>query len=385
MREIRPRLTDEWFAIIEQVRELGVDQALQRLRSYDDGKLIIDSKDDSVELKTNRVINLQDLLEKANVNEEEWLVERHVLNKWEVGAKDAEGNIIIEPLYQVKAWLKRKGFAEPDTSWTQKWIDRLVKHTSSKLPKPTSGVTSGVTNVVIADLHMGRFSECRLNYEYNTEIARDRLRQISSEIPNTHEINVFCLGDVIESFTGKNKENTWKELQLHGAKVALFAYDVLEEFFGSIPNLNKVYFVGGNHDRITDSKKDDSEAQVLEIIHGIFTRMGRFKTVFDPTLVQFEVDGISYILTHGDEKITKLPGSELVLEHGDPYLFNCILSGHLHKKDLIEEGSRFTKRIVPPIVSGSSYEFKNGWHSNPGYLLIQEHHGKTRITECPLR
>jgi hypothetical protein len=169
MREIRPRLTDEWFAIIEQVKELGVDQALQRLRSYDDGKLIIDSKDDSVELKTNRVINLEDLLEKANIDLEEWLVERHVLNKWEVGAKDAEGNIVIEPLYQVKAWLKRKGFAEPDESWTQKWLDRLVKHTKPKPPSGvTSGVTSGITNVVISDLHLGRFSEGRLNYEYNT-------------------------------------------------------------------------------------------------------------------------------------------------------------------------------------------------------------------------
>ena len=384
MKEIRPRLTSEWMQIIEVVRELGITETLNRLEAYESGKVVFDSKDDSVEVKGSRIINLNDLLEKANIDTEEWFVERHVLNKWEVGAKDSEGNLVVEPLYQVKAWLKRNGFAAPDDTWTQKWIDRLNNDTKPYKQTPLIRNSGKPLVLVIADVHLGRFSEGRLNYEYNTDIARDRLQRITKDLPSDRPVTVFFLGDVIESFTGKNKESTWKEIQLHGAKVALAAYDLLEEFFASIPNFDTAYLIGGNHDRITDSKKDDDGAQVLEIIHGFFERKGRFKTVFDPTLLHVKVDDISYILTHGDEKISKMDGSKFVLEYGNPYLFNCILSAHFHQKALVEEGSRFTKRIVPPIVSGSQYEFKNGWMSNPGYLLIEEKNGKAQFTEIPL-
>jgi hypothetical protein len=38
-----------------------------------------------------------------------WEIERHIINKWEVGAKDEEsGKIITEPLYQVKACIKKR-------------------------------------------------------------------------------------------------------------------------------------------------------------------------------------------------------------------------------------------------------------------------------------
>jgi UDP-2,3-diacylglucosamine pyrophosphatase LpxH len=382
MKEIRPRLTNDWAEIIETIRDLGTEEALRRITGFHSGKVVFNSSDDSVEINTRRIINLQDLLETANVNQDEWLVDKHVLNKWEVGAKDAEGNIVVEPLYQVKAWLKRKGFEAPDDTWTQKWLDRI---TAPARPKklPVKEITGKPLIIVIADLHLGRFGD-HFDETYNKDVALQRLLDITTVLPKDRPIHVFCLGDVIESFTGKNKPDTWKQIEMHGAKVALSAYDILEEFFASIPNFQSCWFVGGNHDRITDSKQDDDDAQVLEIIQGVFERMGAYKTFFDPTIHTITIDGVCYILTHGDKKLSKMTGANFVLEHGSPGIFNCMLYAHYHHKQLIEESPKFTKRIVPPIVSQSKYEYINGWTSNPGFLILEEHNGKVKFTEYPL-
>lgn len=73
-----------------------------------------------------RILTLSDLIEACKIDLSVWEVERHVVNKWEVGAKTAErrlvwkdgqiveghiddpGKLTIEPLIQVKAWLVRK-------------------------------------------------------------------------------------------------------------------------------------------------------------------------------------------------------------------------------------------------------------------------------------
>jgi UDP-2,3-diacylglucosamine pyrophosphatase LpxH len=381
--EIRPRLTDEWIDLIETVRQIGVDEAIRRIDQYHSGKVVFDSKDNSVTLNTKRIINADDLIQACNVDLEEWTIENKVLNKWEVGAKDSDGNIIVEPLFQVKLWLKRRGFQAPDDYWTQKWLDRLTVDTKPR-PKQTPTSTRKPINVVIADVHLGRFAGEEFGL-YNFDVARERLIKIAG-IANATErpVNVFMLGDMIESFTGKNKPNTWKQIEMHGAEVALSAYDLLEEFFGLMPQFNECRFVGGNHDRITDSKEDDDRGQVLELIQGIFKRKGRFETTFDPTIQSVSVDGVCYILTHGDKRITKMSGSDFVLRFGDSTKFNCILAAHLHQKLLVAESDRFTQRVVPPIATGSEYEYVSGWNSNPGFLIVSEFDGRVKFEEYPL-
>jgi metallophosphoesterase superfamily enzyme len=74
-----------------------------------------------------RIKTLDDLIEACEINLEEWIIERHIINKWEVGAKVSEkedggsivggyirdkGQLVVEPLYQVKAWLLKR-YPEP--------------------------------------------------------------------------------------------------------------------------------------------------------------------------------------------------------------------------------------------------------------------------------
>jgi hypothetical protein len=76
--------------------------------------------------ESDRIVTLDQLLDYCKVDPKVWFVEHHIINKWEVGAKSkqidliwdddgvphgsvySDGQLIIEPLIQIKAWLKRK-------------------------------------------------------------------------------------------------------------------------------------------------------------------------------------------------------------------------------------------------------------------------------------
>jgi hypothetical protein len=57
---------------------------------------------------SSRIKSLEQLLKATSVNMVDWEVDRCVVNKWEVGAKNKAKVIVVEPLFQVKAWLKRR-------------------------------------------------------------------------------------------------------------------------------------------------------------------------------------------------------------------------------------------------------------------------------------
>lgn len=108
---------------IDRARHLARDSAIPA------GGIKTEIKQNYMTLETGfnrRIMSLEDLLEAAKVNLDEWVVDRYLVNKWEVGAKTAkkelqweagqiiggyikdEGELTIEPLIQVKAWLIKK-------------------------------------------------------------------------------------------------------------------------------------------------------------------------------------------------------------------------------------------------------------------------------------
>lgn len=62
---------------------------------------------------SGRITTLTQLLAFAEVDESVWEVTNHVVNKWEVGAQGEDGQIVIEPLFQIKASLRKRVLDEP--------------------------------------------------------------------------------------------------------------------------------------------------------------------------------------------------------------------------------------------------------------------------------
>jgi predicted phosphodiesterase len=387
MREIRPRLYGEsWLELIDIVREISPESAITILQNSDDSRIEFDSNDNSISSDGSGIKTLEDLLAAAEVNLEEWYVDHYIINKWPTTAKNKNGDLIQKANWQVKAWLKRRGLAEPDNSWTEKWLDGIGK----KLPKgqkKVPAVTGPTTFAVIADTHIGAYQDGKLFAEYNVDICREKLADAAAEINAvaTGPVVVFHMGDIIESFTGKNKADTWKQIEMHGAQVALTAFDVLSEFFDSIENFKECYFLGGNHDRITDDKNSDSEGQVAQIIQGLFTRVGRFQTFFDPTLQVVDVDNVCFILTHGDKKISNAPPERLIIDYGDSRKYNVIISAHNHnRRDIHADTERYCSIKAPSIVPSNKFAVEMGLRNSTGFLILKEKRNKVQQTYIPL-
>lgn len=68
-----------------------------------------DANTREIESSSARITTLEQLIDYCEIDLSVWTIERHVINKWEVGAKDpATGAIYVEPLFQVKATLIKK-------------------------------------------------------------------------------------------------------------------------------------------------------------------------------------------------------------------------------------------------------------------------------------
>jgi transposase len=116
-----------------------------------------------ISLDRTRIHTLDDLLEYCEVDTETWDVERFLCNKWEVGIKKGEGDaahVEVEPLYQVKVWLKKKALPVLAIQEALAQFKEEAKNHSPKFP-PTilrmrSKYSSGVwVEHSIVDHHFG--------------------------------------------------------------------------------------------------------------------------------------------------------------------------------------------------------------------------------------
>jgi hypothetical protein len=107
-----------------------------------------------------QVKSLADLVRVCEIDTSEWEIERFTCNKWAMGAKDDKGKLISMPLYQVKAWMKRKRHIVD----AKLEIATLLADAAAKMPKRPSLVRSvkAETNILfephIPDLHMGKLA-----------------------------------------------------------------------------------------------------------------------------------------------------------------------------------------------------------------------------------
>jgi hypothetical protein len=228
----------------------------------------------------------------------------------------------------------------------------------------------------ITDLHIGAFVEgLRATKDYNNEILRGYLKR-AAELINAHgakEVHVNILGDLIESFTGLNHPNSWKSMQygMYGVTVVKESHLILLEFLCSIHNLAQVNGVGGNHDRPTASNKEESNGEIAELIFWVLEKsMPSIKFTYNHTLNAQVIDGLNYILVHGDKahsKDNKI--GTLVFNHGKQDMFNLVLAGHLHSRITGCDSGMYRKITAPSIFTGNSYSDDLGFNGNAGFLL----------------
>jgi UDP-2,3-diacylglucosamine pyrophosphatase LpxH len=228
----------------------------------------------------------------------------------------------------------------------------------------------------ITDLHIGAFVEgLRATKDYNNEILRGYLKK-TAELINGHgakEVHVNILGDLIESFTGLNHPNSWKSMQygMYGVTVVKESHSILLEFLCSIHNLTQVNGVGGNHDRPTASNKEESNGEIAELIFWVLEKsMPTIKFTYKHTLNAQVIDGLNYMLKHGDKGFSKDNKiSELVFNNGRQDMFNLVLGGHWHSRITRCDSIMYRYLSCPAMFTGNLHSDNLAYNGNAGFLL----------------
>jgi len=172
-----------------------------------DGVKDQDTNHRTVTLTTDRIITLEQLLAAFEVDLDVWLVERWVPNKWEVGRKGITkdlvwqdgiqdgfvkdtGEINVEPLFQIKAWLIRKVpiALEPIVQPVE------LKIRKYKLPEVRISQNGIRANLSIPDLQMGFRRDLETNQLTNFH-DRDFLSVAIELARDTQPDDITLLGD----------------------------------------------------------------------------------------------------------------------------------------------------------------------------------------------
>lgn len=322
-----------------------------------------------------RIKDLDALLAAANVDLTKWFVKRHTINKWEVGAKDADGNIVVEPLFQIKAYLE----LIPNGHLTKKVIE-FFKEEINKEPKQfkqfkqfKSGTTPSKNGFCLEiscpDLHIGKMSwPEETGEDYSTKEAVRRLDLAIADICNKaplHNVSNILLPIGNDFFNSNNEATTtargtpqaddsrWIKTFREGCRVLI---DNIE----SLANMNKivdVVIVQGNHDW-------EKSFYLGEFLSAYFRNHPFVNINNKATPRKYFVFGKNLIgFTHGDkEKMTDLP---LIMASESKEWSDCpyreIHLGHLHKEGL-KEVNGVKVRVLPSLAS------TDAWHKQKGYV-----------------
>ena len=173
---------------VDRVRAEGIEIPLETKESFADNSWEISVS------KNSRITSLEELIEHCKIDLNVWDIDRHVINKWEVWAKDEDGKIVTEPLYQIKAWLKKKSEQYVDYEEVLKGIEP-IDYTYTFNPNIDK---DGI--LVISDEHVWLNPDWQYWYKYSKEILMSKIEDVAQAVATRnidHLYVIFC-GDWLD-------------------------------------------------------------------------------------------------------------------------------------------------------------------------------------------
>lgn len=195
--------------------------------------------------------------------------------------------------------------------------------------------------VMLSDLHIGQCFSSQFG-EYNSDIARERLKNYISEIVkiqkrhNSENCFVSIQGDLISGSIHKtiavtNRENVIEQVKLASEMISSFCFELTKVF-------KHVYMqdCSGNHSRIDKKEEslhserlDDLIAWNVEMILSHIQNFTVLKSKLDIGIAKFNIRGKTYIATHGDyDNFSNQGVANLSFMIG--FIPYAILCGHRH-------------------------------------------------------
>jgi len=325
-----------------------------------------------ITLPKTRIQTLEELVEHCKIDLSVWAVIRWTANKWEIGAKDNDGKIIVEPLFQVKAFLQKK----KEVAAVKNEIEELKAlaadhpwpyHIQDCEFKPPTGL---MLELNLPDLHLGKLAwgvETG-GPNYDVKIAESTfwraldtlLYRVSSY--QFDEI-LFVIGnDALHSddIEGRTTAGTQVNPDARYHKTFATARTMLIKAIDRLKLISPVKILPcyGNHDRLSTWHLADS-------IEMYFTNDPRVIVDNRPRTRKYHNFGkVMLMFTHGDKgKKTDYP---LLMATEEPEMFGRSLyrechTGHTHMTK-VDEQHGVRVRVLPALCPADA------WHSEHGFV-----------------
>jgi predicted phosphodiesterase len=331
---------------------------------------------DAAEIKTTtptRVQSLDDLVRVCSIDTATWEVERWICNKWEMGSKDAEGNATTTPLFQIKAWLKRRVviIAARDE------IAALMADAKTRLPKlaataPRRKAGGYMLEIDVADLHNGKLAwGAETGHgNYDTGMAEQlHDRAVAALLERTSgyaldEILIVLGNDLlhVDSRANMTTAGTVQDTDSRYYKVFLSTRRMAQRTIDRCRQRAKVrvVMVPGNHDRDSVWHLGDS----LECAYHACPDVTIDNTPTQRKYVEF--GKVMLMLTHGDKGKRQDYPLLMATEQAEMFgrtKYREAHTGHLHQTR-VQEWHGVRVRILPSLAGTDAWHAENTYTGN---------------------
>lgn len=325
-----------------------------------------------VSLPKTRIHTLEQLVEYCEVDLMVWEVDRFTVNKWEMGSKDATGKVQVEPLFQVKAFLKKKKDIEAVKNEIEDLKTLAAEYPWPVSPArwPSSPFTGLLLEVNIPDLHQGKLAWGLETGgpNYDVKIATETFeRALETLLDRTSgyyfDEVLFVIGNDLlnaDDIEGRTTAGTYVSTDARYHKTFVATRTMIIKAVERLKSVGrvKVLPVYGNHDRLSSWHLGDS-------VEMYFRNDSNVEVDNRPRTRKYHQHGnVMLMFTHGDKG--KKDDYPLTMATEEPVMFGSTIfrechTGHTHKTKLDEQhGVRV--RVLPALCPADD------WHSQHGFV-----------------
>lgn len=311
---------------------------------------------------------LDEALAEGKVDLKTWEVERYIINKWEVFAKDY-GH---QPLWQVKVWLKRR-LKKRVTDAFEIVMKEMDKHSPKYAPKKILHPTDPhLLELSIFDLHLGKLAwSSETGVDYDVKIAReiyhDAIEDLASKAKGFPIDRILMpIGqDFFHLDNVENKTVNGTPLDVDSRYPKIFGIGVLacvqaiDYMLGIAPV--DVIWVPGNHDRTTSY-------HLVRELEAWYRNCKNVNVDCSPKIRKYYSYGKTLIgFTHGNEENGNTLPSIMASECPRGWCSSVTREwhiGHKHKNNVKEfevDGVPVGVRVLPSLSGTDSWHYRKGF------------------------
>lgn len=330
----------------------------------------------TISLPKTRIHTLEELIEHCKIDLTIWEIERWACNKWEVGRKDKSvdlswtkgaadgsvhdtGKIFVEPLFQVKAFLRKRKWAEE----AERIIERLRKKAEGYAPKypvikKTPTKSGNIVEVSPVDIHHGALIWGKetggpdWDLKISEKVHKDATSALISRTDDYKpEAALVILGHdqqnsdnregSTEAGTAQNNDGRYQKVSDVSLDCSIWTIDACLQHYGRV----LVKMVPGNHDAL-------STWHLGRVLKAWYRHCPQVEIDNSPNMRKYWEYGVNMLLfTHGNKgKLENYPGT---MAAEQPAMWGRTRwheahTGDKHQRRLIELHGA-TVRILPSL------------------------------------